>query len=276
MIKKIRQKIYYRFLELISLSQINEENDEIKFKNCFIYYDYEREFSGHITKISDSNIYDLLMHLDQIKIKTTWFTVGKVVEKYFKTIIRIAEKGHEIGSHTYSHSSPLVMTKDTMKEDFKKFEDLKNEKKLSIEGFHSPNGLWDISMFNFLSSYKYLYDVISLPIKEQNIKPLRFTFFLIPNRIVRLVTLGDDWDLYQANKSRLEVFNYFKNLYLKTKIGDTFGIGFHPWILYSDENILMGYKDFLLYLTEQKNTKIRPAKYYVKKLNDLNKRNMKF
>lgn len=262
MLDQIRLKIYYRFLELISLYPIKEKKTESSFKKCFIYYDYEREFSGHQTNISDSDIEHLLDHLDQMQLKTTWFTVGKVIETYTDTMPKILAKGHEIGSHTYAHISPKVMKEINMETDFESFEKTRSLNKLLIEGFHSPNGQWNISMFDFLLKNKFKYDVISLPLKGQKIWPMKFWFFKV-YPIVRLVTVGDDWPLFGAKKSRLEVFEYFKGLYLKTKNGDIFGIGFHPWILFSDKNILLGYKDFLLYITQQKGIIVKPARYFV-------------
>lgn len=263
MLNEIRLKFYYRFLELISLSPVKKENSENKFKNCFIYYDYEREFSGHKTNISDSEVEHLLEHLDQFKLKTTWFTVGKVIERYTETISKIAEKGHEIGSHTYGHISPKVMNKIDMRTDFEKFDKERSRNNLHIEGFHSPNGQWNISMFDYLLNYNFSYDVLSLPNSKRKIQPMKFSF-LRSYPIIRLVTIGDDWPLFGAGKSRTEVFEYFKALYLNTKKGDTFGIGFHPWILYSDKNILSGYKDFIYFITQQNDVIIKPAIFFAK------------
>lgn len=268
MLNQLRLKIYYRFLELISLHQIKENNLERSFKNCFIYFDYEREFSGHKTEISNSDINHLLDHLDQLKLKTTWFTVGKVIEKYSDTIATIAEHGHEIGSHTYGHISPKVMNKFTLEDDFSNFKRVQSQFQIVANGFHSPNGQWNISMFDYLVKNQFTYDVISLPLKGKDILPMKFKFFK-SNPIVRLVTIGDDWPLFGAERNRNEVFEFFKDLYLKTKIGDVFGIGFHPWILYSDENILLGYKDFLHYLTQQKDVRINTANYFVDKLKNM-------
>jgi hypothetical protein len=120
MLDQILLKIYYRFLALISLHQIKENNFESSCRKCFIYFDYEREFSGHQTNISDCDIEYLLDHLDQVKLKTTWFTVGKVIEKYPNTIPKIVEKGHEIGSHTYAHISPKAMNDINLETDFEK------------------------------------------------------------------------------------------------------------------------------------------------------------
>ena len=261
----MRLKIYYRFLELVSLSPIKEKNFESSFKRCFIYFDYEREFSGHKINLSDDDIEHLLNHLDEIRLKTTWFTVGKVIEKYPDTIFKIRDKGHEIGSHTFAHTSPKVMKKITLKTDFENFEKIRSIKKLAVEGFHSPNGQWNTTMFEFLLENQFTYDVISLPLTGKKITPMKFQI-LEKYPIIRLVTLGDDWPLFGAKNSRMEVFKYFQSLFQLAKQGDIFGIGFHPWILFSDKNILLGYKDFLSYLRQQKDTNIEPAGIFINKL----------
>jgi peptidoglycan/xylan/chitin deacetylase (PgdA/CDA1 family) len=265
MLDEVRLKIYYRFLELVSLSPIKENNFESSFKRCFIYFDYEREFSGHKINLSDGDIEHLLKHLDEIKLKTTWFTVGKVIEKYPETIFKIKDKGHEIGSHTFTHTSPKVMKRSTLKTDFENFERIRALKKLPVEGFHSPNGQWNTTMFEFLLKNQFTYDVISLPLKGNRITPVKFQMFT-KYPIVRFITLGDDWPLFAVKNTRVEVFEYLKNLFLIAKKGDVFGIGFHPWILFSDKNILMGYKDFLSYLKLQKDTIIEPAGLFAKNL----------
>jgi len=262
MLKNIGIKVYYRFLEKFLLSPLKNEDISNSLKRCFIYYDYEREFSGHKTEISNSDIDHLLEHLDELKLKTTWFTVGKVIEKYPETLFKISEKGHEVGSHTYGHISPKVMSSLNMNTDFENFDGERLKNNLNIEGFHSPNGQWNIKMFDFLKRKNFSYDVFFLPLSKKKIQPMKFGF-LGSSQIVRLITIGDDWPLFGARKSRVEVFEYFKGLYQKTKKGDTFGIGFHPWILYSDKNILLGYKDFISYLTDEKDVLLRPAKFFV-------------
>lgn len=272
MLSQILLKLNYRILELISISPVKSQTKRNLMKNCFIYYDYEREFSSHDTNILDSDVEHILNHLDQLQLKTTWFTVGKVMERYPETIAKIVEMGHEIGSHTFAHVPPNEMSRINMKSDFEKFEEERSRKKLLIRGFHSPKGQWSISMFRHLINNRFNYDVISLPITKNQISVMKYNFHKT-RPIIRLVTIGDDWPLFKAQKSRLEVFNYFKRLYEKTKPGDTFGIGFHPWILYSDTNILLGYKDFLSYIKKQNNIIINPATFFVENtIEQFNKR----
>ena len=40
------------------------------------------------------------------------FVVGEIVEQMKKKLLLASEKGHEIGSHGYSHKRPLLITYD--------------------------------------------------------------------------------------------------------------------------------------------------------------------
>lgn len=46
----------------------------------------------------------LLDQLDEIGVKATFFVVGKVVEVYPELVREVARRGHEVGSHTYTHT----------------------------------------------------------------------------------------------------------------------------------------------------------------------------
>ncbi len=43
-------------------------------------------------------------------IKTTWFIPGHSIETFPKQMQQVAEAGHEIGVHGYSHENPIAMT----------------------------------------------------------------------------------------------------------------------------------------------------------------------
>ena len=43
-------------------------------------------------------------------IKTTWFIPGHSVETFPEQMTAVAEAGHEIGMHGYSHENPVAMT----------------------------------------------------------------------------------------------------------------------------------------------------------------------
>lgn len=52
----------------------------------------------------------LLDLFDHYGIKTTWFIPGHSIETFPEQMARVAERGHEIGLHGYSHENPLAMT----------------------------------------------------------------------------------------------------------------------------------------------------------------------
>lgn len=52
----------------------------------------------------------LLNMFDKYNIKTTWFIPGHSLETFPEECRMIADKGHEIGLHGYSHENPIAMT----------------------------------------------------------------------------------------------------------------------------------------------------------------------
>jgi peptidoglycan/xylan/chitin deacetylase (PgdA/CDA1 family) len=54
----------------------------------------------------------LLRMFNRFGIKTTWFVPGHSLETFPVEIKAVAEAGHEIGMHGYSHENPLIMTPD--------------------------------------------------------------------------------------------------------------------------------------------------------------------
>lgn len=78
---------------------------------------------------------------DKYNIKATFFTPGKVAEKYPEDIKEIVKRGHEIGFHGYEHENFALMTKDEQKEVFKKgMESIKNILGDYPKGFRAPEG----------------------------------------------------------------------------------------------------------------------------------------
>lgn len=52
----------------------------------------------------------LLKLFDKLGIKTTWFIPGHSIETFPEQMKAVADAGHEIGVHGYSHENPLSMT----------------------------------------------------------------------------------------------------------------------------------------------------------------------
>ncbi|XWN30866.1 MAG: polysaccharide deacetylase [Devosia sp.] len=52
----------------------------------------------------------LLRMFERWGIKTTWFVPGHSIESFPDQMKRVADAGHEIGMHGYSHENPIAMT----------------------------------------------------------------------------------------------------------------------------------------------------------------------
>lgn len=52
----------------------------------------------------------LLRMFDRFRIPTTWFVPGHSIETFPDEIKAVANAGHEIGMHGYSHENPLIMS----------------------------------------------------------------------------------------------------------------------------------------------------------------------
>jgi peptidoglycan/xylan/chitin deacetylase (PgdA/CDA1 family) len=262
----IQLKLYYSIAPLLlkhrelQLSQVMQEKI-----NLFIYFDYEREFSGQDTNITDDDIKTILDILAVDKILTTWFTVGRIFKKYPVSIRAIQEAGHEIGSHTYAHISPLTTSSIKLDDDFALFK--KDQADINVKGFHSPMGQWSISMLKKLTSLGFTYDL------SGGKKSIKRPFVVFPRgrqKLLRFTTLGDDWPLFASQKAIPDSYVYFKTEIDKLQPGDLAGFGFHPWILASDTAILKGFSSFIRYLGSRRDILIEPVSSFVNRVESYN------
>jgi peptidoglycan-N-acetylglucosamine deacetylase len=63
-------------------------------------------FSGEVGSLR------LLKLFDRWGIKTTWFIPGHSIETFPEQMQAVADAGHEIGMHGYSHENPIAMTRE--------------------------------------------------------------------------------------------------------------------------------------------------------------------
>lgn len=86
--------------------------------------------------------------------KITFFVLAQLYEWYPETIEKIAEQGHEIAFHTYSHD--ILTSKKTLVDSLKNSR--KFLKKFKPKGFRAPNILIKKEHFQILSDYGFKYD----------------------------------------------------------------------------------------------------------------------
>jgi|WetSurMetagenome_2_1015567.scaffolds.fasta_scaffold00034_54 peptidoglycan-N-acetylglucosamine deacetylase len=260
-INDIYLSFYYRLAPLLlDQERIILPPEFSNTKNLFLYFDYEREFSGQSPDITDSDIYSVLNELSEVNIKSTWFVVGQLVSKYKETVLAIKDQGHEIGSHTFQHIPPLSLEKKDLVRDLRSFSDVLRDVQ-TVKGFHPPMGQWSISLLGLLPEFGFDYVLTGRLRADSN---QAYLVKLKDNhRIIRIITMGDDWQLYLSRPDDKTVFNHFLSLYEKISPGDLAGIGFHPWILVSDPSIFKGFISFLNFLSNENNVRILTASQFL-------------
>jgi polysaccharide deacetylase family protein (PEP-CTERM system associated) len=113
----------------------------------------------------------LLNLLDEFKTKTTFFVLGVVAKEHPELIEMIYEKGHEIGSHAYSHKTLYELGKEGFEDEIKLSEELLRQiTKEKPIGFRAPSFSIDNSTkwaFEILDKYGFKYDSSIFPIKTK-------------------------------------------------------------------------------------------------------------
>lgn len=105
--------------------------------------------------------------LDTIGVKITFFIVGQdaALDQNKAVLPLIAERGHEVGNHSFHHESWLHQySKDRIKKEILLAEDhiqrITGQKPV---GFRGPGFSWSPELFSILAENGYLYDSSSLP-----------------------------------------------------------------------------------------------------------------
>ena len=131
---------------------------------CDLPFEQWSKYESRVIK-NTNKILDLF---EKFNVKATFFTLGYIAEKFPNLIQQIDEKGHEIGSHSYSHLDIRKTTKEEFEIDLKRSIDTLEEiigKK--IFGFRAPyfsideNSFWAMKI---LSKY-FKYDSSIFPAK---------------------------------------------------------------------------------------------------------------
>lgn len=109
---------------------------------------------------------EILDILKQKDVKATFFLVGKNVERYPSIAKRIAEEGHLLGNHTYSHKSLIPLSKNATVSEIKKAENaILNATGQRPTLFRPPRGIYSDFARKFLQDERYtivLWDVSAI------------------------------------------------------------------------------------------------------------------
>jgi len=155
----------------------------------------------------------ILKLLERYKVQATFFSLGFIAETHPELIESIQAKGHELGTHGYSHTDIRKMTSDSFELDLKKsiqiIEKISGDKVL---GFRAPffsiskKNLWafavlkkflkyDSSIFPVRSPLYGIPDAITHPYFVSNNDPLKIDensdFLEIPPLTLKLPLVGN-------------------------------------------------------------------------------------
>ena len=121
------------------------DNDSTKDENKWLEYD---------VRIHE-NLDRILEFLQQFNLRATFFVVGWIAKKYPEVVIKIANCGYEIGSHTHMHQLMYNQTYNEVEEDLirsiKVLEDLSGKK---VRSFRAPG-------FSITKNNKWVFEILA-------------------------------------------------------------------------------------------------------------------
>jgi len=113
----------------------------------------------------------VLNSLDKQNLKSTFFVLGSVAEKYPDLIRHIHQRGHEIAAHSYSHRNVFELTPQEFEEDLKKTTEIltsiTSEKPI---GYRAPNFSFEQNTnwaYGILKRFGYKYSSSVFPFKTK-------------------------------------------------------------------------------------------------------------
>jgi peptidoglycan/xylan/chitin deacetylase (PgdA/CDA1 family) len=111
---------------------------------------------GEFCAVGAERILDLAA---KYRVPTTWFIPGVVIGTYPKVCERVAEAGHEIGHHGWSHVPPAQLAPEKEAADLARAnETIRQLTGRKARGYRSPS--WDLSphTIDFLLAENFVYD----------------------------------------------------------------------------------------------------------------------
>ena len=130
-----------------------------------------QEKLSHKPEILTEATHLVLQMLDKYRIKSTFFILGTVAEKFPQLVSTIHKKGHEVASHSHSHSNVFELAPDQFEEEVKNSTDILTS--ITYEkpiGFRAPNFSFDQRTpwaYGILEKYGYQYSSSVFPFKTK-------------------------------------------------------------------------------------------------------------
>ncbi len=97
--------------------------------------------------------------IDQNGIKSSFFCVGKTVKVLQAKLRELADAGHDVGSHTFSHRRPLTLSLNEFVEELRMSKDvIEQATGHAVEGFRAPCFSLDSKRLDCVRNAGFLYD----------------------------------------------------------------------------------------------------------------------
>lgn len=138
---------------------------------CDLPFPVWEKYESRIEHTTDS----LLDIFDKYGVKATFFSLGYIADRFPSLIKKIHDKGHEIGSHSYSHIDLRKVTKEQFQKDFlKSIQSLENIIGEKVLGFRAP--FFSIDMSNF-----WVFDILRQHLKyDSSVFPIKTPLYGLP------------------------------------------------------------------------------------------------
>lgn len=135
------------------------------------------------------DIPDILDTLKKENIRATFFIVGEWAKKFPDMTKKIAQDGHDIANHSYSHPKMTNMNDEALKNDIYKCSQILNEiTNRKIELFRAPYGAYNDNVINQATNMGYT--TIQWSLDSIDWKP-GITRDEIKNRVLKKASKGD-------------------------------------------------------------------------------------
>lgn len=246
---KLKNKIIWGSREIFSRKFKKIPNGK---KACvIIFHDYERDYAiEKVNNFSEKGLNFILNVEKQYNIKATYNIVGKICKSHRSSVIRIAEEGHEIASHSYSHKDLRKLSNKKLREEVIKSIKVFKDLGIKINGFRSPMSRWDNRLITVLSKKNFLWNAEQAGVH-------RFPWY-IKDELLRIPIHRDDW-AYQKQKVRPEeMLRIFKNDISFAKSKNLYlAIGFHPWVEGLSDRRLKAFEKFIRELAQDTKISIK-------------------
>nr|WP_211163896.1 XrtA system polysaccharide deacetylase [Parazoarcus communis] len=192
----------------------------------------------------ERNVDLILGMLDAAQAKATFFTLGWVAERFPQLVRRIADGGHELASHGYSHERASAMTPDAFLADISLakavLEDISGR---AVTGYRAPSfsiGMANLWAHDTIAQAGYAYSSSVYPVKHDHYGipdaprfPYRLASGLIEIPVTTMRWLGRNWPAGGGGYFRLLPYSVSRWQIAKVNRDDQRPaiFYFHPWEL---------------------------------------------